>query len=187
MASQTTPRRTAPSVSEISAGRVTGRERYRSRGLQLEIVCPSCGAPVWVNANAGRAPEHYAHGTQMRCAMSRHLIYKAELELSAPPLKQLVRRKAPCYHCGRIVSVSRRRGQLYTHNLPESTIVCPASQTLDPSIPATRPPKNPPVQPLPLVKPRQAVQHDLPVDDRWPSSSVRTVSGGLPTMGKRAR
>lgn len=87
-----------------------------------------------------------------------------------------------CPDCGARTKANKRRGNLYSHQVPGAVKVCSASgrRVLSgrrgggaPQLPPLRPEPAPPVSPV--------------FSDSGPSSSVRTVSGGLPTLGKRRR
>jgi hypothetical protein len=89
--------------------------------------------------------------------------------------------KHECAECGAITKVNRRTGRLYSHHVPGEVTVCSASGTLVAVSQGGEPPRLPPLGPQPPSIPQPAAR---PVVD-GPSTSVRTVQGGLPGLGKR--
>jgi ribosomal protein S27E len=86
-----------------------------------------------------------------------------------------------CADCGATTKVNTRTGRLYSHQAPEEIAACSASGEV------VAPPQG--GEPL-LLPPLEAVQKPaVPEPPRrvvdGPSGSVRTVSGGLPGLGKR--
>lgn len=86
-----------------------------------------------------------------------------------------------CSQCGAKTRANRRTGRLYSHPIPESTEVCRASASvvLDAeggAVPTLERVEEPPQVSDVTVRVREEE-----------SNSVRTVSGGLPTLGRRRR
>lgn len=86
-----------------------------------------------------------------------------------------------CADCGATTKVNSRTGRLYSHQAPGEIAACSASGEF------VAPPQG--GEPL-LLPPMQAVQKaEVPQQPRHVvdegSSSVRTVPGGLPGLGKR--
>jgi ribosomal protein S27E len=86
-----------------------------------------------------------------------------------------------CADCGTTTKINVRTGRLYSHQAPDALVVCSASGNIvavpQGGEPMLLPPLGTESRPAP-PKPSRA-----PVDE--PSASVRTVSGGLPGLGKR--
>lgn len=84
-----------------------------------------------------------------------------------------------CLDCGRTTKVNRRTGRVYSHQIPGGIRVCLASGTLALPVQDGNPPELPP-----LRSNTTSVSQPKPVAD-GPSTSVRTVRGGLPSLGRR--
>lgn len=86
-----------------------------------------------------------------------------------------------CADCGATTKVNTRTGRLYSHQAPGEIAACSASgEVVIPpqgGEPLLLPPLEAVHQPAVAATPRHVL------DER--SSSVRTVSGGLPGLGKR--
>jgi len=86
-----------------------------------------------------------------------------------------------CADCGATTKVNTRTGRLYSHQAPGKIAACPASGDV------VVPPQGGEPLLLPSLKAEQKPAVPKPprrvVDE--PSASVRTVSGGLPGLGKR--
>lgn len=86
-----------------------------------------------------------------------------------------------CADCGATTKVNTRTGRLYSHHVPGGSTACSASGDV-----VTPPQGGEP----PLLPPLRAVRKPpVPKSSRYvadePSSSVRAVAGGLPSLGKR--
>ena len=140
----------------------------------LELVCPLCGQVVMLDEAVICA---HTNG-ETSCAGSGRHASVPHYEFSTA---------YECQDCLKTTKSNLRTGIVYSHNLPNSTEVCPSSAShlgriglsvelvlLPPKRPAPAAPK--PGAPNPILSlgyPGQS--HE----------SVRTVSGGLPGLGKR--
>lgn len=88
--------------------------------------------------------------------------------------------KYECADCGATTKVNGRTGRLYSHQVPGKVTVCSTSGTFVTVGQGGEPVRLPPLRPQPasVHQPERLV-----VDER--STSVRTVQGGLPGLGKR--
>jgi hypothetical protein len=84
-----------------------------------------------------------------------------------------------CPQCGAKTAVNLRTGALYSHALPGKTKACTAGGSLVMECRDGQPPQIAEVEPAkPAPAPRQIVPDEH-------GESVRTVSGGLPGLGRR--
>ncbi|GAA3484801.1 hypothetical protein GCM10018966_093330 [Streptomyces yanii] len=86
-----------------------------------------------------------------------------------------------CPRCGAETKANRRTGRLYSHQAPGKLLACGAS---DSQIMARQRGKSLTLPPLREPKPPEVPTRAAPVTEGH-STSVRTVSGGLPSLGRR--
>jgi hypothetical protein len=148
----------------------------------LDYTCHVCGKHTAVNMRSGLMHVRNRPGTREHCPESGAAVVDPDYSLTTPARRQNNPYAVPyrCTGCGVDTKANRRTGFLYSHPLPGSTEVCPESGrgVIDPEGGIEFPPM--PIQsrgePEPANQPRVAP---------GPSQSVRTVSGGLPSHGRR--
>lgn len=83
-------------------------------------------------------------------------------------------RRVECPECELSVKASRVSGRIYSHSLPDSTVVCPGSGRTGTAPDAIS------IEILLRPVASQHPSHQSIRPDEGPLTSVRTVSGGLP-------
>lgn len=91
--------------------------------------------------------------------------------------------KVECPECGSIIWASTRSGRAYSHNVPRlaPVLVCPGSSVGLVSASVRGPAISvPPASSSPVSATSQPT-----IEPEGPSSSIRAISGGLPSLGRR--
>lgn len=138
----------------------------------LDLTCPLCGQKI--DLADGLIADHASKSNESCAGSGRHAMIP-DYVISAP---------YECGKCGRTTRSNLGNGLVYSHNLPNSTEVCPnSSKGLGPlgvRIEAELLP--------PKIAQRDRVSKKSGQVRGYAEStsqSVRTVSGGLPSHGRR--
>lgn len=149
----------------------------------LDYQCHECGKDTAVNMRSGLMYAHNMPETRQQCPASRSAVVEPDntLPRAERPHNNLTAVPHRCAECGSDTRANRRTGLLYSHTRPGSTEVCPDSGrgVLDPEGGA------PPEVMLPPQSRKEPEPGSQPRVASGPSQSVRTVSGGLPSHGRR--
>lgn len=161
-------------ISAVSYVRIREGNRNMPRNPKHEWIklrCPVCGSVT--ELTAGRLASHYGPD-DAACPGAGH---------AAEVPRVSTKREYLCPECGQRTYSNLRSGIVHSHNLTGQTDVCRNSgRFLGPIglvVDAVLVHERAAPQLIPVPKERRPVNYDRP------STSVRTVSGGLPGLGKR--
>jgi len=132
---------------------------------RVPFTCTECGAATSVNLGDGKVAEHEAPAGKSGPCWTSGVVLDA---------------KHTCMHCGVATAVTLTTRRVHSHRAPDHMIcsMAGARVNLDPSRLQLLPPRKRKQQST-----RTQGKRQKPVDKK--SGSVWTVSGGLPTLGKR--
>ena len=150
----------------------------------VPFTCPTCGKATSANRRTGLLNGHKRPGrSRQLCPASSTAVMRPGRGVSAAPSGS----SSPdavvicCPECRRDTRANRRTGRLYSHQLPNTTELCPGSAT------DVLPPEGgeAPQGLRRLEKAESPGASRSRTRLRMASTSVRTVRGGLPGLGKR--
>lgn len=151
----------------------------------VSYTCSVCGKETAANRRTGKLYGHHKPGDSRTCPGSGAQVIEPDAK-SLPEEQQAHNKPGSleyfCPDCGAKTRVNRRYGRLYSHVLPNTTEVCPASDRIMLEPEGGEPPKLERQDERPALPDATATVRPI-----QSSNSVRAIPAGLPSLGRRRR